>query len=392
MPEIYAKSPYFNELPPLSLYIHIPWCVKKCPYCDFNSHAAGPELPEQDYVNALMADLENDLSFVQGRPLTSIFFGGGTPSLFSANSIGNLLDNIAKKVSFSDEIEITLEANPGTFEQQKFVDFHRAGINRLSIGIQSFDDEQLKKLGRIHSSTEAKHAIGMAQQAGFDNFNLDLMHGLPGQSVDEALADLQTASDFSPQHLSWYQLTIEANTEFYKQPPRLPSDDARWQIFQQGQALLAEQGYQQYEVSAYSQPGKASLHNFNYWRFGDYLGIGAGAHGKISQLLTNGQTKLIRTRKTRTPKDYLNAIGSSRIIETIDSEDIAVEFIMNALRLNEGFTLEEFERATSLPSTELASGIKQATAKGLLEIDKLGRVKPTQSGRLFLDDLVALFI
>jgi len=387
-----SKAPHFPQQPPLSLYIHIPWCVKKCPYCDFNSHAAGPELPEQDYVNALLADLENDLNFVQGRALTSIFFGGGTPSLFSAYHIGRLLDNIAKKVSFADDIEITLEANPGTFEQQKFADFRNTGINRLSIGIQSFDDEQLQKLGRIHNSGEAKRAINMAQQAGFDNFNLDLMHGLPGQSVDEALADLQTASDFSPQHLSWYQLTIEANTEFYKQPPCLPSDDSRWQIFQQGQALLAEQGYQQYEVSAYSQPGKASLHNLNYWRFGDYLGIGAGAHGKITLQNESGAAQLLRTRKSRTPGDYLNTAGNRRITETIAVDEIAGEFMMNALRLNQGFTADEFNRYSGLPISEIEAGLALACQKGLLSIRNKKHIQPTEKGRLFLDDLVALFI
>jgi len=387
-----AQTPQLTELPPLSLYVHIPWCVRKCPYCDFNSHAASQELPEPAYIDALLVDLRNDLEFVEGRPLASIFFGGGTPSLFSASSIGRFLEGVERHISFSKDIEITLEANPGTFEQQKFADFRRAGINRLSIGIQSFDDLQLQKLGRIHNSGEAQRAIGMAQQAGFDNFNLDLMHGLPDQSIKQALTDLQTAIDFAPKHLSWYQLTIETNTEFYKQPPRLPSDDARWQIFQQGQALLAEEGFQQYEVSAYSQPGKASLHNLNYWRFGDYLGIGAGAHGKITRLSKGAAATLMRTRKTRTPKDYLNAIGAGRLIETIDQEDIAGEFMMNALRLNEGFTLDAFKQATGLPGTLLSSGIKQASAKGLLEIDELNRVKPTKNGRLFLDDLVALFI
>jgi len=387
-----SKAPYFTELPPLSLYIHIPWCVKKCPYCDFNSHAAEPELPEQDYVNALLADLENDLSFVQGRTLGSIFFGGGTPSLFSAHHIGNLLDNIAKKVRFSDSIEITLEANPGTFEQQKFADFRSTGINRLSIGIQSFDDKHLQKLGRIHSSTEAKQAINMAQQAGFDNFNLDLMHGLPGQSVDEALADLQTATAFSPQHLSWYQLTIEANTEFYKHPPRLPTDESRWQIFQQGQALLTEQGYQQYEVSAYSQPGKASLHNLNYWCFGDYLGIGAGAHGKITLQRESGAAQLLRTRKSRAPGDYLNTAGNRQITETIANDEIAGEFMMNALRLNQGFTADEFNRYSGLPIAEINAGLELAYQKGLLSIRDGEHIQPTEKGQLFLDDLVALFI
>jgi len=392
MSELNEPSLHFNEPPPLSLYIHIPWCVKKCPYCDFNSHAVGPELPENEYITALLEDLENDLSFVQGRPLQSIFFGGGTPSLFSAQGIGRILDGITKKISFADTIEITLEANPGTFEQQKFADLRLTGVNRLSIGIQSFNDQHLQKLGRIHSSAEAHRAIAMAQQAGFDNFNLDLMHGLPNQTLEEALNDLQTAISFAPQHLSWYQLTIEANTEFYKHPPLLPSDDARWYIFEQGQALLAEQGYQQYEVSAYSQAGKASLHNLNYWQFGDYLGIGAGAHGKITQLSPSGEAQLIRTRKTRTPKDYLNKSSTRRLSETIATKDIAGEFIMNALRLNQGFSLQEFEQFSGLARNELTKGIKQAVTRGLLTVNNETQLQPTDKGRLFLDDLVALFI
>jgi len=385
-------SLHFSEPPPLSLYIHIPWCVKKCPYCDFNSHAVGPELPEDDYITALLEDLENDLNFVQGRPLQSIFFGGGTPSLFSAHGIGRTLDAIAKKISFADNIEITLEANPGTFEQQKFADLRLTGVNRLSIGIQSFNDRHLQKLGRIHSSAEAQRAIAMAQQAGFDNFNLDLMHGLPDQTLEEALDDLQTAISFAPQHLSWYQLTIEANTEFYKHPPLLPTDDARWHIFEQGQALLAVQGYQQYEVSAYSQAGKASLHNLNYWQFGDYLGIGAGAHGKITQLMPSGEAQLIRTRKTRTPKDYFSKANTRRFSETIAPADIAGEFIMNALRLNQGFSLQEFEQFSGLSRREITKGVKLAVTRGLLTVRDETRVQPTDKGRLFLDDLVALFI
>jgi len=385
-------SLHFSAPPPLSLYIHIPWCVKKCPYCDFNSHAVGAELPEDEYITALLEDLGNDLHFVQGRPLQSIFFGGGTPSLFSAHGIGRILDAIANKISFADSIEITLEANPGTFEQQKFADLRLTGVNRLSIGIQSFNDRHLQRLGRIHSSAEAHRAIAMAQQAGFDNFNLDLMHGLPDQTLEEALDDLQTAISFAPQHLSWYQLTIEANTEFYKHPPLLPTDDARWHIFEQGQVLLADQGYQQYEVSAYSQAGKASLHNLNYWQFGDYLGIGAGAHGKITQLMPSGEAQLIRTRKTRTPKDYLSKANTRRLSETIAPEDIAGEFIMNALRLNQGFSLQEFEQFSGLSSREITKGLKLAVTRGLLTVRDETQVQPTDKGRLFLDDLVALFI
>ena len=394
MPELNPDlAPRFHEPPALSLYIHIPWCVKKCPYCDFNSHAADQQLPESEYVAALIKDLDNDLPYGQGRPLRSIFFGGGTPSLFSAHSIETILCAVKHRIGFADNIEITLEANPGTFEQQKFADFHRAGVNRLSIGIQSFNDQHLQKLGRIHSSAEAKRAIAMAQKAGFDNFNLDLMHGLPQQTLEQAMHDLQTAISFAPQHLSWYQLTIEANTEFYKQPPLLPGENTRWEIFQQGQALLAEQGYQQYEVSAYSQPGKASLHNLNYWQFGDYLGIGAGAHGKITQLNSpQSKARLIRTRKTRAPKDYLNNTKTQRITETIAAEDIAGEFMMNALRLNQGFSTKIFSQHSGLPLSALEKGLAQACERGLLALTAGQHIQPTAKGQLFLDDLVGLFI
>nr|MBP8262565.1 radical SAM family heme chaperone HemW [Pseudomonas sp.] len=270
------------ELPPLSLYVHIPWCVKKCPYCDFNSHAAGPSLPEEAYVDALLADLEAEREQAQGRPLRSIFFGGGTPSLFSAKALGRFLDGAQQRLSFSEDIEITLEANPGTFEQAKFTAYRQLGINRLSIGIQSFQDSKLKALGRIHDGGEAVRAADMARAAGFDNFNLDLMHGLPEQTLEEALADLHLAIAQQPSHLSWYQLTMEPNTQFWSQPPSLPEDDILWDIQEAGQALLAEQGYAQYETSAYARPQRQARHNLNYWTFGDFIGIGAGAHGKLS--------------------------------------------------------------------------------------------------------------
>lgn len=391
MPKL-NPAPRFKELPPLSLYIHIPWCAKKCPYCDFNSHAVGPELPEEDYIKALLEDLDNDLDLIQSRALRSIFFGGGTPSLFSAKGIGQLLSEIEKKVTFAEDIEITLEANPGTFEQQKFADLRLTGINRLSIGIQSFNDLHLQRLGRIHNGSEASKAIGMAQKAGFDNFNLDLMHGLPGQTLEDALQDLNTAIAFAPQHVSWYQLTIEANTEFYKKPPQLPDDESRWLIFEQGQALLAAQGYQQYEVSAYSRPGKASLHNLNYWQFGDYLGIGAGAHGKITELAATGDARIIRTRKTRTPKDYMSKASTRRSSESIANEDIAGEFIMNALRLNQGFSAQQFSQYSGLAISEIAAGVETAVKRELLTVSATEQFQPTAKGRLFLDDLVALFI
>ena len=292
-------------LPTLSLYVHIPWCVRKCPYCDFNSHES-TTIDEERYITTLLADLKTEqqlrLSLGHSHKLSSIFFGGGTPSLFSAEGIAGILQAAESTVGFEDDIEITLEANPGTFEQEKFSGFFDAGINRLSIGIQSFNEQQLHKLGRIHSSNEAKTAVGIAKKAGFSNINIDLMHGLSEQSVLEAKADLQTAIDLEPQHISWYQLTIEPNTAFYRQPPPLPADDILADIQYHGTQLLEKYGYHQYEVSAFSQSGRQSKHNMNYWQFGDYIGIGAGAHGKLS----NNQTQeVIRRQKTRLPEHYM---------------------------------------------------------------------------------------
>ncbi|MET0355328.1 MAG: radical SAM family heme chaperone HemW, partial [Cellvibrio sp.] len=271
------------SLPPLSLYIHIPWCIRKCPYCDFNSHQANNNIPEAEYVSALRFDLQQDVVLAQGRKLTSIFFGGGTPSMLSAKAIAQIVKDAQTIIGFEPEIEITLEANPGTFEQEKFSGFRAAGINRLSIGIQSFNDTQLKLLGRVHGSDEALRAVDVARKAGFDNINLDLMHGLPEQSVMGAKADLAQAIALAPEHISWYQLTIEKNTEFYSAPPVLPVEDTLADIQDEGQVMLAQAGYEQYEISAYAKNKKRARHNINYWEFGDYLGIGAGAHGKITQ-------------------------------------------------------------------------------------------------------------
>lgn len=376
------------QLPPLALYIHIPWCVRKCPYCDFNSHAAGPELPEDAYVDALLADLELDLVHVHGRPLSSIFFGGGTPSLFSARALGRLLQGVERRVPFAEDIEITLEANPGTFEQAKFVDYRALGINRLSIGVQSFQAEKLKALGRIHDGDEAIRAADMARAAGFDNFNLDLMHGLPQQSLEDALADLRIAIAQAPTHLSWYQLTMEPNTVFWSQPPELPEDDTLWDIQEAGQALLAEHGYVQYETSAYARPGRQARHNLNYWGFGDFLGIGAGAHAKLSG--PNGDIR--RTWKTRLPKDYLDAgkpfqAGEKRLV----AEDLPFEFMMNALRLVDGVPAERFSERTGLPLSSIASACAGARQAGLLDEDP-GRLRPTAHGQLFLNDLLQRFL
>ena len=376
------------ELPPLAAYIHIPWCVRKCPYCDFNSHAAGPSLPEDAYVAALLADLDCDLDQAQGRVLSSIFFGGGTPSLFSAQALGRILEGLEQRIGFADDIEITLEANPGTFEQAKFRDYRSLGINRLSIGVQSFQADKLKALGRIHDGDEAVRAADMARAAGFDNFNLDLMHGLPQQSLDDALGDLRTAIAQQPTHLSWYQLTVEPNTEFWNRPPTLPEDETLWDIQEAGQALLAEHGYRQYETSAYAQPGRQARHNLNYWTFGDFLGLGAGAHGKASS--PDGQIR--RHWKTRLPKDYLDPAKRFRAGDKLlEPDELPFEFLMNVLRLTDGVPSALFTERTGLSTTQLAEGRHDAEARGLLEPDPQ-RLVATAKGQLFLNDLLQLFL
>ncbi len=380
--------PNLLTLPPLSLYIHVPWCIQKCPYCDFNSHAAKGELPERDYVNALLQDFETSLDAIQGRSLHSIFIGGGTPSLLSPSAYERLFAGLRQHIEFSDDIEITLEANPGTFEQDKFTGFRQTGINRLSIGIQSFQDDKLKNLGRIHRGEEAQRAVGMAFSAGFTNINLDLMHGLPDQSQEDALFDLKTAIALKPTHLSWYQLTIEPNTVFYSKPPVLPEDDTLWDIQEAGQALLAESGYQQYEISAYSQPDRQSRHNLNYWQFGDYIGIGAGAHGKLTLL---GEKKILRNWKTRLPADYLNPAkpfeAGNRILA---EDDLPLEFMMNALRLNDGVHTGQFSQGTGLPLSSIADAVKEAQHQNLMSTDSQ-KLQPTPKGSLFLNDILSLF-
>lgn len=376
------------ELPPLALYIHIPWCVRKCPYCDFNSHAAGPTLPEEEYVDALLADLDSDLQHAHGRPLTSIFFGGGTPSLFSDRALGRLLEGVERRIAFADDIEITLEANPGTFEQAKFKGYRSLGINRLSIGVQSFQEAKLKALGRIHNGDEAIRAADMARAAGFDNFNLDLMHGLPEQSIEDALFDLRTAIAQAPTHLSWYQLTMEPNTVFWSQPPQLPEDDLLWDIQEAGQALLAAEGYAQYEVSAYARPGRQARHNLNYWTFGDFLGIGAGAHAKRS----TPDGRILRTWKTRLPKDYLDPSKAYQAGERVlDAEELPFEFLMNVLRLTEGAPVELFSQRTGLPLAQLDGARREGERLGLLQADDR-RLVATARGQLFLNDLLQLFL
>lgn len=374
-------------LPPLSLYIHIPWCVQKCPYCDFNSHEAHTlqTFDEAQYVSALKHDIDNERQHLQGRKIHSIFFGGGTPSLFSAQAIASILNYAEKAIGFDPHIEITLEANPGTFEQDKFSGFFTAGVNRLSIGIQSFDAGHLKTLGRIHNADEAKRAVGIAKKAGFTQINLDLMHGLPHQTIAQATADLQTAIDFSPQHISWYQLTIEPNTQFYRQPPPLPVDDVLADIQHHGNYLLAENNFIQYEVSAFSQPQCRSKHNINYWQFGDYIGIGAGAHGKLTNLK---DSSIIRRQKTRLPEHYLRYDKHPKYKEhRVNNDELALEFMMNALRLNEGVPSDYFAQRTGLSLSTLQKPLNTLYQQGLLA-EPTERIMTTALGQRFLNTVL----
>jgi len=377
----------FPEMPPLSLYIHLPWCERKCPYCDFNSHETST-VPQDKYIASLLRDLEGDLSFVQDRPIETLFIGGGTPSLFSAASIARLMQGIANCTALSPQLEATMEANPGSAEAEKFQGFREAGINRLSLGIQSFQDEQLQALGRVHNSDEAHSAIEMVRTAGFENFNIDLMHGLPGQSEAGAMADLKTAMAYRPPHLSWYQLTIEPNTVFYKRPPVLPVEDTLADIQEAGETVLDQGGYRQYEVSAYSRPNSACHHNLNYWSFGDYLGIGAGAHGKIS--FPDG--RISRYSKRRQPTEYMPATvneftASSRDLE---GDEIAGEYMLNALRLNRGFTAEQFRSRTGLHQDSIQEKVDSLLVRGLL-FREGEEIRPSELGRRFLDTVVAEF-
>lgn len=373
--------------PPLALYIHLPWCERKCPYCDFNSHEARV-IPQEEYVDALLRDLEGDLELARGRPVETLFIGGGTPSLFTPGAISRLLAGIGSLLQLSPGLEATMEANPGSAEAGKFAGFRAAGINRLSLGIQSFDDACLQALGRVHNSDQARAAIDYARAAGFASFNIDLMHGLPGQSAAAAETDLRMALAFAPPHLSWYQLTIEPNTVFHKRPPQLPSEDALADIQQAGEALLAAAGYGQYEVSAYSRPGFRCRHNLNYWSFGDYLGIGAGAHGKI----TAADGRIQRYHKTRQPADYLTACPGTFTTGSRELEraDIVGEFMLNALRLNEGFTRALFEARTGLDVAVIEPHLLKLQQRELLECDDRG-IRASALGRRFLDSVIAEF-
>ncbi|MCK9532702.1 MAG: radical SAM family heme chaperone HemW [Gammaproteobacteria bacterium] len=382
---------FFQTLPPLSLYVHVPWCVRKCPYCDFNSHEAADGIPEAAYIDALIADLEQELPAVWGRPVVSVFIGGGTPSLLSGEAIDALLCAVRARLKLLPGAEITLEANPGTVEQERFREFRAAGVNRLSIGVQSFADDMLARIGRIHGGAEAVRAAEAAHAAGFDNFNLDLMFGLPGQDLDGALADLRQAIALAPTHLSWYQLTLEPNTAFHHAPPVLPDDDLRYDMQVRGQSLLAGAGFANYEVSAYARDGFRCRHNLNYWQFGDYLGIGAGAHQKLT---LPQPARIERTAKRRHPRDYLAGAGGAERIAShvaLTREDAAFEFVMNALRLNEGFATRLFEERTGLPLKAIETPLHEAEARGLLSWD-VQVVRPTALGRLHLNTLLELFL
>ncbi|WP_241592552.1 radical SAM family heme chaperone HemW [Rosenbergiella epipactidis] len=375
-----------KSLPPLSLYIHIPWCVQKCPYCDFNSHALKGEVPHQEYVEHLLKDLDESLHLVQGRQLSTIFIGGGTPSLLSSQAMQLLMDGVRERIPLSTGCEVTMEANPGTVEAERFSGYQQAGINRISIGVQSFDAEKLTRLGRIHGPQEAERAAQLATGLGLRSFNLDLMHGLPDQSIEQALYDLRQAIALNPPHLSWYQLTIEPNTLFASRPPKLPDDDDLWDIYEQGDQLLREAGYEQYETSAYAKPGYRCEHNLNYWRFGDYLGIGCGAHGKIT--LADG--KIMRTVKTRHPKGFMRGEYLDKQFMVAD-EDKAFEFFMNRFRLLEPCPRQDFVELTGLAEQQVRPALDNAIQAGYLQ-ETAEHWQITAKGKLFLNSLLEAFL
>ncbi len=377
--------------PPLSLYVHLPWCVRKCPYCDFNSHTAGDAAPKQRYVKALLSDLARESERAQGRIVSSVFLGGGTPSLFSPEEIGRVLDAAKALLSIAPDAEITMEANPGTLECESPAGYREAGVTRLSIGAQSFDDTLLLVLGRIHNSADILRAVREAQDGSFRNINIDLMHSLPGQSIEMAMADLTSAIELGPAHISWYQLTLEPNTIFHARPPaNLPDDDLAAGIQEHGQRLLAEGGYQQYEISAYARDHQRCLHNLNYWLFGDYLAVGAGAHGK----LTTADT-VYRYQKPANPMQYMlsQEAGDPQTARSVlDRDDLIFDFMLNALRLSDGFAEELFHSRTGLSPLDLTNATRTARARGLIERDELGVWKPTELGGRFLNDLQSEFI
>ncbi len=386
--DVLQRGLLLASLPPLALYIHIPWCVRKCPYCDFNSHEKRGELPEREYVEALSADLEFALPSIWGRRVKTVFFGGGTPSLLSARALDDILSAVRARVPLEPDAEITLEANPGTFEAEKFREFRALGINRLSIGIQSFDPQHLQALGRIHDDTEARRAVEIAQ-TNFDNFNLDLMYALPRQSLAQALQDIDTALALRPPHLSAYHLTLEPNTLFYEVPPPLPDDDTAADMQQRIEERLADAGYENYETSAFAQVGQRCKHNLNYWQFGDYLGIGAGAHSKLSF-----PDRIERAMRYKQPAAYVKQARASAPVQEshqVAARDLPFEFMMNALRLREGFAAGLFQERTGLPINTIARELDEGERRGLIERDHM-TVKPSARGRRFLNDLLQIFL
>lgn len=377
--------------PPLSLYIHLPWCLKKCPYCDFNSHETQGAPPEGPYAAAVVRDLEFAAEGLGRREIVSIFFGGGTPSLMSPAALETILDAAAARLTLSDTLEITLEANPGAADSGRFTAYRQLGINRLSIGAQSFDDGKLAALGRIHDGAEASAALAAARAAGFDNINVDLMRGLPGQTVEEALGDLEQALAFAPEHVSWYQLTIEPNTVFHARPPALPDEESVWRMTLQGEERLARRGYQRYEVSSWSQPGRACSHNLNYWRFGDYLGLGAGAHGKLSRASQGG---ILRQARTRLPASYMDKAGSAAAVvrqTSLRDAERPLEFMLNALRLKDGVPAASFSARTGLSLATIRPQIEAARAAGLLDAGP-DTLRATERGARYLNDLLQHFM
>ncbi|MEO1201313.1 MAG: radical SAM family heme chaperone HemW [Pseudomonadota bacterium] len=377
--------------PPLSLYVHLPWCVRKCPYCDFNSHTAGPNIERDRYVDALLADLAAETGRAGGRELVSVFLGGGTPSLFSPDDIARIVDGIHAVFAVADDVEITMEANPGTVESGSPAGYRRAGVNRLSIGAQSLSADSLSKLGRIHSPGDVERSVREARDAGFDNLNLDIMHGLPGQDVAAALDDLEQAIALGPEHVSWYELTLEPNTVFHARPPEdLPDDDTIRTIEERGAELLRDSGYERYEVSAWSKPGRRCLHNLNYWQFGDYLGIGAGAHGKLTV-----DDTIYRSVRPANPLAYLVAMelpAPGRDLRELDDAERLFEYLLNALRLEDGFDESEFASRTGLDRKILETRAAPAVERGLIERESGGRWVPTALGRQFLNDLQSTFL
>lgn len=381
---------HFPSLPPLSLYVHLPWCVRKCPYCDFNSYESKAGVPDEDYTDALIRDLDAELQFAQQRPLESIFIGGGTPSLFSGKAIRRLLEAVRARFPIRDDVEITLEANPGAVEADRFAAYRDAGVNRLSMGIQSFRDPQLALLGRVHDAAEATRAYRLARTAGFENINLDLMYALPHDDAAGALSDLRTALDLAPTHLSWYQLTLEPNTAFHRRPPALPDDETVAEIEERGRQLLAQHAYRRYEISAYASADRRCTHNVNYWQFGDYLGIGAGAHGKVTM---TDEHAVLRRAKRRNPRAYMETAGTAAAVtvERIDSpQQIVLEFMMNALRLSDGVSTACYEARTGVPLADIDEPLREALRRGWMSSDD-GVLKATAPGLQVLNSLLTLF-